>query len=171
MRCYHFGNMYLSSIQQGIQAAHAQMELFNKYVPKTDTDAVSDELFTQLFDWSINHKTMICLNAGYLETMIELYNFIDTEENPYPYSKFQEGEEALGGILTNVAIVLPEHIYVAIKYLNDKKVFFNKNNYLCINDKDKTEDEKLKSFILTQKQYTNFDIDLINRIKQFKLAI
>ena len=31
MRAYFFGNMYLSSIQQGIQAAHCLGEMFLKY--------------------------------------------------------------------------------------------------------------------------------------------
>ena len=38
MRAYYFGNMYLSSIQQGIQAAHATHELFNKYMPQPSTE-------------------------------------------------------------------------------------------------------------------------------------
>ena len=32
MRAYFWGNMYLSSIQQGIQAAHVVTEMFAKYV-------------------------------------------------------------------------------------------------------------------------------------------
>ena len=66
MRCYTFGNFYFSSIQQGIQAAHSQMELFNKYIPHNFNDnRVADiPQIDMLWDWSNNHKTTICLNGG-----------------------------------------------------------------------------------------------------------
>ena len=125
MRCYHFGNMYLSSIQQGIQSAHGQMELFNKYVPQTDEDAVPDELFTQLFDWSQNHKTMICLNAGDLYSMNEVYNFVNNSNNPYPYAKFNESADAMDGLMTNIAMVLPPKIYEVSKLLRSRSIRFS----------------------------------------------
>lgn len=107
MRCYHFGNMYLSSIQQGIQAAHAQMELFVKYNPDhPDTKARED-----LYYWANDHKTMICLNAGFNSEMQAIKGFLESEENPYPWAAFYESEEAMGGLLTNIALVLPESVY------------------------------------------------------------
>lgn len=103
-RCYHFGNMYLSSIQQGIQSAHAQMELFVKY----QKDSKQKDM---LYEWATNHKTMICLNGGFSS---DLYNIKDTFKdimNEYPWASFSESEEALGGTITNIAIILPERIY------------------------------------------------------------
>lgn len=77
MRCYHFGNYYMSSIQQGVQSAHCQMELFVKYkeidLYDYGTSIGSNppihiyeaaEKADMLFDWAKNHKTMICLSAG-----------------------------------------------------------------------------------------------------------
>ena len=109
MRCYHFSNMYLSSIQVGIQAAHCQMELFLKY------DLSSAGAAKMLYDWAYNHKTMICLNAGYDVRLREIAEYMDSKDNHYPWSKFHESEEAMGGMLTNVAIVLPEEIYEGAK--------------------------------------------------------
>lgn len=106
MRCYHFGNYYMSSIQQGIQAAHCQMELFVKYenaiVPGYVTTQKRD-----LYDWTKYHKTMICLSGGNNNQLKEIKELF----GPYPWSYFCEDEDSLGGILTNVAIILPESIY------------------------------------------------------------
>ena len=123
MRIYHFGNFYMSSIQQGIQAAHAQMEIFVKY-PLIDLNGIiangdrpGAKLIREaskadfLYSWAVYYKTMICLNAGMdidLKGILELMN---DEDNPYPWSCFYEAEEAMNGMLTNIAIVLPERIY------------------------------------------------------------
>ena len=108
MRAYFFGNMYLSSIQQGIQAAHVTHELFLKY----DNIAAGSFATTELYDWAKLHKTMILLNGGYSENLRELIAMFDTRENPYPWAHFNEGEDSLDGALTCVGIILPEKIYV-----------------------------------------------------------
>lgn len=121
MRCYHFGNFYLSSIQQGIQAAHAQMELFVKYRETNlynldDYQPTAEEFEYQdkvddLYDWAINHKTMVCLNGGAYQDLLNIKELMEDTQNPYPWSTFYEDEYSLGAILTNIAIVLPEKIY------------------------------------------------------------
>jgi hypothetical protein len=103
MRAYFFGNMYLSSIQQGIQAAHVVHELFMK--------PHNEEGNMYLFEWATNHKTMILLNAGYSEEIRRLVEFFDTPENPFPWASFNEGQDALDGALTCVGIVIPERVY------------------------------------------------------------
>lgn len=108
LRVYHFGNMYLSSIQQGIQSAHAQMELFLKYNPISEQPV---DKIGQVFDWASKHKTMICLNAGYASSLFELKSLLESEENPFAWSYFVESEEALQGVLTNICVILPERIY------------------------------------------------------------
>lgn len=113
MRAYFFGNMYLSSIQQGIQAAHVTHELFSKY---TSIAPVSDFLF----DWASHpHKTIVLLNGGYGDNLRELIHRFDTRENPYPWTFFNEGEDSLDGALTCVGIVLPEKIYETAKALRE----------------------------------------------------
>ena len=54
-RAYFLGNMYLSQIQQGIQAAHVTSELFSSY---TDELSVESDI---LCKWAESHKTMILL--------------------------------------------------------------------------------------------------------------
>ena len=119
MRVYYFGNMYLSSIQQGIQAAHVTHELFLSYPPcdPNHHDLQSDSDI--LYDWAKNHKTMILLNGGYSEALRELITFFSSPQNPYPWTFFNEGEDALDGALTCVGIVLPERIYETAAALRD----------------------------------------------------
>lgn len=113
MRAYFFGNMYLSSIQQGIQAAHVTHEMFLKY----DNLAAGSFATTELYDWAHNHKTMILLNGGYSENLRALTEFFSNPMNDYPFADFHEGQDALDGALTCVGIVLPEKIYVAASAL------------------------------------------------------
>jgi len=107
--------MYLSSIQVGIQSAHAQMEMFVKYNETCEDKKARDDLYY----WANDHKTMICLNAGFNSEMLSLEEFLKSKDNPYPWAAFRESEEAMGGMLTNIAIVLPEEIYsVSVDMLN-----------------------------------------------------
>ena len=112
MRAYFFGNMYISSIGQGIQAGHVLAELFVKYQQHSAWAVVT--IPTQhLYDWAHNHKTMILLNGGYSEALRSISELFAAKENPYPWSVFHEGQDALDGALTCVGIILPEKIYGA----------------------------------------------------------
>lgn len=109
MRCYHFCNTYLASIQHGIQSAHAQMELFVKY---RDTNTPQHHV---LFNWAHHHKTMICLNGGMHKDMKLILEHVASASNPYPWSVFYEDSDAIDGLLTNIAVVLPESFYDNVK--------------------------------------------------------
>ncbi len=112
MRAYFFCNMYLSSIQNGLQSGHVIAEMFIKYEPEYD-----EELAGLLSYWAKNHKTMILLNAGYSETIHELVKFFYAMENPYPWASFCESKEALDGALTCTGIILPEKVYEAAAFV------------------------------------------------------
>ncbi|MDE1829264.1 MAG: hypothetical protein KGI25_02965 [Thaumarchaeota archaeon] len=126
MRAYFFGNMYLSSIQQGIQAAHTLAEMYTKYV-RPDP---GQEYFI-LEHWAREHKTMVLLNAGYGNEIRSLIEFFQTKENPLPWAYFNEELASLDGALTCVGIILPEEFYEAAKELrtitpNSETPFLNK---------------------------------------------
>ena len=107
MRGYFFGNMYLKSIQQGLQAGHVEVEMFLKY-RNVDTMPAID-----LYNWAENHKTMILLDGGYAANLQELINMFSSPQNPFPWAYFNEEEASLNGALTSVGIILPEKIYEA----------------------------------------------------------
>ena len=124
MRAYFFGNMYLSSIQQGIQAAHAVHDMFVRYPTREHGGG------NYLWDWATDHKTMILLNGGYADTIKELVNFFNNSDNPYPFAAFHEEEASLNGALTTVGIVLPEKIYhIASMIRNGETTYKNDDEY------------------------------------------
>ena len=160
MRCYHLCNMYLSSIQQGVQSAHAQMELFVKYQEDSTKKSI-------LFDWAENHKTMIVLNGGFLSDMKESINFFRENDNPNPFAVFHESEEALGGILTNIAIVLPEKIYKTSELIRKKLLDENLNSNHCLNIVDEVN---LKKTMDSFGKFSEFEIELCSFMNNFRLA-
>ena len=109
MRAYFFGNMYLSSIQQGIQAAHCISDIFADH-----DDNFTTESKMYLMDWAKNHKTMILLNGGFSEAIMELAEFFHDGTNPYPWGVFREANESLNRAVTCAGIVLPEFIVQTI---------------------------------------------------------
>lgn len=106
MRAYSFTNFYLSSIQQGIQPAHALVDMFVKYKDESPQRAA-------LMDWAENHRTMICLNGGNGAELRSIFGQVAwlASQLELPFQKFHEDEQSLDGALTCVAIIVPEYIY------------------------------------------------------------
>lgn len=115
-RAYFFGNMYLSSIQQGIQAAHVVGEMSVKYYAAMDGGDPDGETFYQ---WATHDKTMVLLNAGYSEEIHSLVQMFSRKGNSFPWAKFHEDEDALDGALTCVGIILPEYIWEGARQLRE----------------------------------------------------
>ena len=120
MRAYFFGNMYLSSIQQGIQAAHVTAELFHKY--QVGPGATRDAHYNMVMDWARDHKTMVLLNAGYSNELWLLRDTFAQNHNPYPWAYFHESTEALDNAFTCIGIVVPERIYKTAIYCRESTV-------------------------------------------------
>lgn len=160
MRAYFFGNMYLSSIQQGIQSAHVVAEMFTIY----NARHLDGTKVNSLYDWAENHKTMILLNAGYSTTIRELVNFFMNVENPYPWAKFNEGQDALDGALTCAGIVLPEKIYEGASTLRSSicgaQILMEEG---IINIFQGTDKERVE-------RYTRWEAQLMGKLNTFGLA-
>lgn len=105
MRFYSVGNMYLSSIQQGIQAAHCVAEIMA-------SENLHRERTLSIIDWAHDHKTIICLNGGNSKSLNDFYDLV-RYQSQFPVAKFHEDDASLGGILTCVGIIVPEKIYNA----------------------------------------------------------
>lgn len=107
MRFYGFGNYYLSSLQQGLQSAHAVGELFVKYDQHSEQN-------TMVFDWAKEHKTMVLLNGGNsadLEAIHQNFEILEDLGMTLPFAKFHEDDVSLNNALTYVGIIVPEKIY------------------------------------------------------------
>ena len=157
MRAYFFGNMYLSSIQQGIQAAHVVAEMSLKYSAEASTRGPGP-----FNDWAENHKTMVLLNAGYGEEIHDLVRFFG--QGQYHWASFNEGQDALDGALTCVGVILPEKIYELSKLIRDPDEFkiiehrvVNSGEWVCNADGDIWD-------------YTKWEWDLVKRLNDYGLA-
>lgn len=102
MRAYFWTNMYLSSIQHGIQAQHCTAEMFRKYKEPS-------QQFDKLANWADLHKTTIIKNGGDEMDMVDVQALILSEDNPYPWAEFYEA--GVGNALTCVGVILPEGVY------------------------------------------------------------
>lgn len=112
LRAYFFGNMYLKSIQQGIQAAHVVTKMFLKhgltYGPNFDNRA-----YQTLHDWAEHGVTKILLDGGYQDNIADVYKVFEhvCPLLGLPFAKFHEEQAALNGALTSAGVVVPEEIY------------------------------------------------------------
>jgi len=173
LRAYYFGNMYLSSIQQGIQAAHATADMFVKYQPfYTDEECdESSSAYRMLTEWASNHKTMILLNAGFGSEIHDLVKFFNDDENPYPFAPFSEEEASLDGAITTVSIILPEYIYEGAKQIREggpnATEELRERGYVMFEDKS-----YLVNLIpqVVRKDISKWQFELICRLNNYGLA-
>lgn len=108
-RLYTICNMYLSSMQNGIQSAHVVHELFNKYAADKLITLADIRCQNKLLDWSINHKTMIVTNGGMTEHLEPIIPII--EASGLPWAAFYE--PGIGNALTCIGVIVPERLYSA----------------------------------------------------------
>ena len=113
MRLYLFSNLYVSSIQHGIQGLHAFTDLLVRYGP-TSVE------FATAMQWATQHKTVIITCGGYSSTLQAVFDRLTqiaedwtTEDGQscLPFAKFHEEKDALAGALTSVAVVVPASAY------------------------------------------------------------
>lgn len=147
LRLYTFTLYQLSSIQQGIQAGHAAVELGIKAYKKQMNLRQGTE-WTIYHRWATEWKTMVLLNGGDLSELEEFRDFLMFYENTFPWAEFRESDESLGAILTSVAIILPERIF-------------------------KTAEELRKNTFVTKDYpdgFTDWELELINKLSRTGLA-
>ena len=153
MRYYGFTNMYLSSIQVGIQNAHCLVSMGRKYNEDTLIEVGSPQYMFE--NWADNHKTMICLNGGNQAMLNELAFFFISDDNPFAWDQFFEDEQSLNGCLTCVGIILPEAIYEAAKE------YYECRSYPI---------ETRAGIIVEKYNLTEWELELVTILNTFKLA-
>lgn len=201
MRCYHLCNFYLAGIHAGIQSAHTQHELAIKYLASTPyRNLAADESMNEYgarlddfhdakasyIDWANNHKTMILLNGGMMSHLLEFEAFLTENKHVLAWAAFREEEDALNGALTNIGLVLPEHMYrwsrQILKFVDRTDIGMTVAEEDCTDDircierigvgakhnvelsVDHTKDGNVKVYF-----YTAFDIELIRRLSFLRL--
>lgn len=168
MRFYGFGNYYLSSLQQGLQAGHAAVDLHVKYNILEQGHFDIKPCQDMYNDWAQNHKTMVLLNGGNSADLADLYSFLYCEENPYPFVKFHEDEVSLNGALTYVGMILPPKIYDTAAYMRQQRNynFDSERNLLTFYPKIPGSDV----LVIEEVILSNFEYNLCERLNQYGLA-
>lgn len=123
LRLYSFVNFYLSSIQQGVQTGHAAVDLVRKYNAPPGTPSQLGKQCDMVGDWADNHKTFIILNGGNNEMLLAAKEIV--KASGLPWVTFSEDEQSLGGILTTVAVVIPEMYFAAKLSKSDNSDYVN----------------------------------------------
>jgi len=122
--------------------------------------------YQQLHDYLDNHKTVICLNAGYSATLHEIYKELTDFDNPYPFAKFHESEEALDGALTCVGIVVPDAIYDTAFTVRNTRGRAGVDMATVLNQYGEFEDPDTG----VHYTFTKFQVWLINELNKYGLA-
>lgn len=179
MRAYFFGNMYLASIQQSIQALHCTSDISVKYDADSDQHSMYEE-------WAKRHKTVILLNGGFSSDILELNEFFSDENNPYPWAMFCEEDKALNGAPTSIGIILPHDIstfaagvrkrltsIVELKTAQSRALGITTDGPTSPNDEAAFEMFSADAGFdveATLAEYTTFHFELITRLNEYGLA-
>lgn len=100
-RAYFFGNMYLSGIQHGIQAAHVVTRMMTTYNDDTPERTV-------MLEWATESMTKDLRVGGFQSTLQSIHEIL-SKTCPVigvPFTLFHEEQNALNGALTSVGVVL-----------------------------------------------------------------
>lgn len=166
LRMFTFGHFMLSSIQQGIQAAHAITNLFT-YYHRNDGGVHDTEEADILYSWATQHETLVCKNGGDTEALEDILNNLNVDENYLPFQDFNESSGALNDSITCIAIVVPERLYD-----EGVAVVRNRSAEYKFYDADDEYEDPTHLYWLNNEcyQYTEFEHYLINLIRNTRHA-
>lgn len=127
MRAYFFVNSALSGIQKGLQVAHCAVEIgikAKRFVQPTSKiqELAMGRRITYWNTWSESHKTIIVLEGGFHQDLLDISDLFDDIIHDYPWAEFREDEETLALSYTAVGIILPERIYKAAEEVRKYRV-------------------------------------------------
>lgn len=177
MRSYHFNNMYMQGIHAGIQSKHAGDEITLKTLA-ANSEGQGTYARESYLDWMANHKTVVVLNGGMHGDLLKIEAFLSSEENPYAWSSFKESLYALNNAMTNIAIILPEHIYGFKQEVlaASERVWSDGHELISLVDSGGISAgdgyvslHKRVGGEKTEHRYSQFDLDLIKLMASMKL--
>lgn len=113
LRAYVFVHSALHGLQKGIQGGHALLDMAVRYRDWKGEKAIGE----QFWAWMTDHKTVVFCDGGFTDGIRNWHDFIFHRHHQYPRSFFREDGATLGGLMTAVAIVLPDYIYEAASSL------------------------------------------------------
>lgn len=102
-KLYLLNHSILPTIQHGIQAGHAAVELTNKYLGLLNPKA-SVINSKQVQKWREESKIFVVLNAGLTQDLMKLKSKI--KRLKLPWAEFREPD--FGNMITSIALLVPE---------------------------------------------------------------
>lgn len=156
-RGYFFGNVYLSQIQHGIQAAHVVTRMFA--IHGQEKKSKESEI---LYEWAKN-PTKILLNGGTQKNLLRIHHVIANvcKSLNFPYALFNEDEDSLNQAVTSVGVVVPTEIFdFNIDPLTASQIEFTLKHYM-----DGVQDYENAEFMRNHS-----DLILATLIKSYRLA-
>jgi hypothetical protein len=178
MRSYHFNNMYMHGIHAGIQSKHAGDEITLKTLA-ANSEGQGTYARESYLDWMANHKTVVVLNAGMHGDLLKIEAFLSGEQNPYAWGSFKESEYALNNAMTNIAIILPEHIYGFKQGVlaASERMWSDVHELISLEDGGYSISagagyislQRMLNKEKTEYRYSKFDLDLIRLMAPMKL--
>lgn len=116
-RLYSFVNhLYMNEKQWGIQTAHcvSTMSLYKQNTPQ----------YQMYHDWALIEPTIIMCEGGNVAMLTDLHARLArlSDALGLPCVKFHEDEQSLGGVITSVAVLVPDRFfncYVEQQVLDD----------------------------------------------------
>ncbi|MGZ8924322.1 MAG: hypothetical protein ACXW2E_00430 [Nitrososphaeraceae archaeon] len=146
----------MSQIQLGIQALHCAVEIQQKYKVTSCPGIIHYET------WASLHKTVVLLNGGNQDALIDLFTYMQNEDNMYPFAYFTEDEQSLNNAMTCVGIILPERIYEGSKIVNLRSteiVEMDKNEFIMYDNGN-----------IAFGTYNGWEIEFMKRLSTYRLA-
>lgn len=104
-RLYSFVNhLYMNAKQWGIQTAHCV---------STMSVRVTGKQLKMYKDWALNEPTIIMCEGGNVRMLLDLYTKLIplAEKLQLPLVTFEEDEDSLGGVITSVAVLVPDTLF------------------------------------------------------------
>lgn len=155
-RGYVFVNRALSSIQKGVQGAHALVEMTTNLEYQQHSGPNSLAPARALESWSVQDKTLVFLDCGFHQEILEHYLTAASfcEKFALPHALFVEDDWTMNSMATAFAIVVPDTIYDI-----DLKEYYQTVNYYTIGNKTTPDREP------------PLEVEFCQFLNGFKLAI
>ena len=108
-RFYSFVNkLYMSPIQLGIQTAHGVSSMMAKTQLAKDKTAND-----RVMEWALHGPTIMVCEGGNVSMLLALEARLGSfaDRLGLPWASFREDEQSLGGVITQVGALVPDHVF------------------------------------------------------------
>jgi hypothetical protein len=118
-RLYCLTNIYISSLQKGLQTAHVVSDL----ALAARGDSAADQVFSA---WASQDRTIIILNGGNSLSLERWQQWLQQCGQRWPWAAFREDQQSLNGAITAVGMIVPESVYLNTSTHSEDQELYDK---------------------------------------------